>query len=180
VYEELARAYGDDPSESDTDAFIESYISTNHLNSDDIVQGLQNKWDAISLEYQKRAEKIFGITLPHDVNAYVTVNDRCPYSIENNMFFISISSSIRTAMHELWHFYTWYKYGTVWQEKLGPVKYNEIKEALTVLLNVECAELLPEGEKDYGYAQHQELRTKILETWSKERNMDNLWQMLIA
>ncbi len=67
-----------------------------------------------------------------------------------------------------------------WEQKLGAEKYNELKEALTVLLNVECRDLLPSGIIDRGYPQHQELRQRILELWSKDRNMDNLWQVLMA
>ena len=47
------------------------------------------------------------------------------------------------------------------------------------MLNIECKGLLPEGILDMGYSQHQELRAKIVELWSKERDMDKLWSGLI-
>lgn len=180
-YQELVNQYGEDVSESDTDAFIKSYISLHGIDMDNLSGALQTKWDVISSQYHKRAEEIFGVVLPRDVTAYLTINERCPYSIEHDMFFISTAypnAANRTAMHELWHFYTWYKYGIEWEEKLGARRYNEIKEALSVLLNVECKDLLPDGLTDKGYPQHQELRQRILELWSKERNMDKLWQVL--
>jgi hypothetical protein len=40
-------------------------------------------------------------------------------------------------MHELWHFYTWYGLGVDQEERLGKEKYNDLKEALTVLINIE-------------------------------------------
>jgi hypothetical protein len=81
-------------------------------------------------------------------------------------------------MHELWHFYTWYKFGEDEQERLGMEKYNDIKEALTVLLNVECEHLLPEGVTDYGYPQHQELRKEILSLWQENPDIDFIWKKL--
>jgi hypothetical protein len=83
-------------------------------------------------------------------------------------------------MHELWHFYTWQVFGREWENKLGKQKYNEIKEALTVLLNVECKNLLPEGITDNGYPQHKELREKIVVEWEKDKNIEKLWGKLVA
>ncbi len=62
-----------------------------------------------------------------DVAAYLTVNLRCTYSIEENLFFVNLSSetALKTVIDELWHFYTWYKFGKVWEEKIG--KENIIK-----------------------------------------------------
>lgn len=77
-------------------------------------------------------------------------------------------------MHELWHFYTWYKFGFEWEEKLGKEKYNNLKESLTVLLNVECVNLLKEKVYDNGYPQHQELRKNILKIWNKNKDIDYL------
>lgn len=182
-YEELLNHYSEPASESDTNRFIESYILRNGIKMETLSETLQMEWDTIASEYQKRAEEIFSIALPRDVTAYLTINERCPYSIQEDMFFVSTAyphAANKTAMHELWHFYTWYKYGLEWQAKLGALKYNEIKEALTVLLNVECKDLLPEGTTDKGYPQHQELRQRILELWSKDKNMDNLWHALVA
>ena len=182
VYEELVRQYGEQVSKSDIGTFIESYLSSRATDINSIVEQFQSKWDSVSSEYEKRAEEVFGIVLPNDTTAYLTINNRCPYNIEKNMFFVSAygPSPTKTVMHELWHFYTWFKYGVEWEEKLGKAKYNEIKEAFTVLLNVECKELLPEGLTDRGYSQHQELRQRILDIWSKDRNMDNLWQALVV
>ncbi len=115
-----------------------------------------------------------------EIKAYLTINDRCPYRIEENLFFVTISkkSPVKIIMHELWHFYTWEKFGS--QEKIiGEKKYDNIKEALTVLLNVECKKLLPEGIQDKGYPQHKELREKILKIWTEKPDIDFLWNKLI-
>lgn len=183
IYADLTNQYGEHVSKDETNTFIESYTAKNQIDTTAIVQTFQNSWDSISFEYQKRAENIFGIVLPRDVTGYLTINNRCPYSIEHDMFYVSTANqntANKTAMHELWHFYTWFKYGIEWQEKLGAQKYNEIKESLTVLLNVECKDLLPEDITDNGYPQHQELREKILSIWSQDKNMDRLWHALVV
>ena len=173
--------HGGSPSEIETSIFTESYLSHHKIDMVSITESYQNSWNTISSEYQRRAQNIFEVTIPDDITAYITINNRCPYDIRNNTFYVSIhgSAPTKTAMHELWHFYTWYKYGFEWEQKLGVAKYNEIKEALTVLLNVECGDLLPEGVRDNGYSQHKELREKILVLWSKEKNMNSLWQALV-
>jgi hypothetical protein len=90
------------------------------------------------------------------------------------------SNNVRgIIMHELWHFYTWQGLGVNQEEILGPQKYNDIKEALTGLLNVECRDLLTEDMTDAGYPQHQDLRKQILKYWEKDRNIKNLWNHII-
>lgn len=78
-------------------------------------------------------------------------------------------------MHELWHFYTWYSFGINEESKIGAEKYNDIKEALTVLLNIECAHLWPEGVEDKGYPQHQELRGEIVKWWQENPDIKDVW-----
>lgn len=181
VYESLTSLYGKNPSESTTSQFIDIYLKENKVDIENTITTYQKKWNEMGGEYHKRAKNIFGINLPtSDITAYITINNRCPYNINDHYFFVSVSGPhiIKTTMHELWHFYTWYKYGVEWEEKLGGNKYNELKEALTVLLNAECKDLLPEGIQDNGYPQHKELRERILKLWSQEKDMDLLWKKL--
>lgn len=136
---------------------------------------LQENWATISTEYEKRAENIFGVKISDTIIAYLTITGRHPYSIEEKYFYAPANktNTNTTCMHELWHFYTWHKFGQQ-QAIIGPAKYNEIKEALTVLLNIECADLMA-GEVDSGYAQHQDLRTKISEVWNRTKDIDVVW-----
>jgi len=136
---------------------------------------LQENWNNVNKEYQKRAERIFGIELMNTITAYLTVTGRHPYSVQEKYFFVPSNkeSANNICMHELWHFYTWHKFGTQ-QEIIGSAKYNEIKEALTVLLNIECSDLM-NGGRDNGYPQHQELRGKIAEIWDKTRDISKVW-----
>jgi hypothetical protein len=180
-YEQLIAEYGENPTNENVSSFIDNYTATKKINIQEFVEKYQKDWDAVSDEFQTRAEAIFKTTLPKDVIVYLTINSRCPYSIHDNYFFVAVptTSSRRTTMHELWHFYTWYGLGSDQEEKLGKEKYNEIKEALTVLLNVVCKDLLPERVIDSGYPQHQELRQQIVEFWNKDRDVHKLWTHFI-
>lgn len=180
VYQELVEMYGDDPSEAETSQFIDSYLEKNGIDPDDIAKVYQNDWDSIADEFHKRAENIFQTTLPNDITGYLTVNNRSPYKIPENFFYVSLHKPTARAvtMHELWHFYTWYGLGTDQEEKLGKEMYNNLKEALTVLLNVECVDLFPEREMDKGYPQHEDLRKRILEQWSQNKDAVALWEFI--
>lgn len=179
VYQELVTACGENPTNQDASEFIRKYIEAKGIDTLKIGEEFQRDWILVADEYYKRAEKVFAASLPAKITAYLTVNTRCPYSIENKYFFVSLSntSARRTIMHELWHFYTWEKFGADIEGKLGKQKYNDIKEALTVLLNIECADLLPEGVADTGYPQHQEMRTKIAEVWNETKDIEKVWAM---
>ncbi len=177
VYEELVHAYGEHLTPDKVSAFIDTYIADKGIDIPALITKFENDWSAIADEYYIRAERVFGKTLPHDVTAYLTVNTRCPYSIENHYFFVSMlnTSARKTIVHELWHFYTWQRFGSDYETRLGKQKYNDIKEALTVLLNIECTDLLPEGVTDTGYPQHKELREKIVTIWEDTKDIEKVW-----
>ncbi len=73
-------------------------------------------------------------------------------------------------MHELWHWYFWHNGGQEIERKYGYAIFNNIKESLTVLLNVEFADLL-EGIIDKGYVQHQSLRRKIIKHYTRTNDI---------
>jgi len=178
-YTELVSQYGDVPTPEKAGVFIDSYILGRGIDITEQIAKFQSEWDTVGEEYQKRAERIFGVSLPADVTAYLTINSRHPYDIATNHFFVSAQAQSirRTVMHELWHFYTWYAFGADEEKRLGKEKYNDLKEALTVLLNTECANLLPEGVLDNGYPQHAELRIAMLDFWQNGagRDIRELW-----
>lgn len=180
-YELLVEKYGENPTPEDAALFVNQYIEENKIDVSGRINFLEQEWQSISQAFQARAEAIFGISITKDIDAYLTINSRCPYSIHDNFFYVSIQSnqSRRTLMHELWHFYTWYGLGEDQEGRLGKQKYNDLKESLTVLLNIECKDLLPEGVLDMGYPQHSEIRQRVVEHWHKDKNIHNLWNHLI-
>ena len=182
MYQELISRCGEHSTNEQAVSFIDEYKNSNNLNEKDYVKRYTEDWLLIDEKYKEIAERVFGKSLHNDVIAYLTINNRCPYSIEDNMFFVQMPaySARKTSMHELWHFYTWQVFGKEWEDKLGKQKYNEIKEALTVLLNVECKHLLPVRITDNGYPQHKELRKRILSLWEEEKDMQKLWNKLVT
>ncbi len=180
VYELLTAKCGKSPTEENTSSFIDMYLAENDASIKAYVAKYTEEWSLVSDEYHKRAEAVFGVSLPQDVTAYLTINNRNPYSITDDLFYVTVPRDTvrKTVMHELWHFYTWYGLGTNQEEILGKQKYNDLKEALTVLLNIECADLLPEGISDEGYPQHQELRKSILDIWKTEKYINTIWYKL--
>ena len=182
VYEKLVNFSGGEPTESSARDFIPQYLKENDVVLAEYIAAYQKDWNSVANEYLEPAEKIWGFALPQDVTAYLSINNRCPYDIFGGTFYMTVPALHRlrqTVMHELWHFYTWYKFGFEWEEKLGKAKYNDLKEALTVILNIEFRNLMPEGATDKGYPQHAELREKITEIWNETRDIEAVWNRLV-
>lgn len=181
-YEILTAQYGDSPSLAEASMFIDNYIAQNKIDVSGCIRRFQDEWDSFAAEFQKRAEQLFNVSLPDDIVVYLTVNGRCPYNISGNYFYVSLqsTSSIGTVMHEQWHFLTWYGFGRDQEQILGKQRYNDLKESLTVLLNVECKDLLPEGAIDTGYPQHVDIRNQILAYWKQDKSINLLWTQLAS
>jgi hypothetical protein len=160
--------------------FVRKHINDKQLVTEATVVELQKSWDQIGGEFEKRAEKVFGLSVSDEITAFLTIAGRYPYSIEHKFFFVSLQrpSANPVAMHELWHFYTYRKFGAS-MEAIGSAKFNDIKESLSVLLNIECLDLL-DGEIDRGYPQHQALRKIISAAWLETKDMERVWATALA
>ncbi len=183
AYQALIATAGSEPTQADAKAFVATYPSQIGIDIPSRVREDQAEWDSVADAFTHRAEQVFGVALPHDVIAYLTVSGRCPYNINQNLYFVYMKyphKARSTSMHELWHFYTWYRLGRIWEAKLGKARYEDLKESLTVLLNIECADLMPEGITDKGYSQHQELRAEIAKAWAATGDIEAVWQRLAA
>lgn len=110
--------------------------------------------------------------------AYITTVARCPYNYnkEDPHFFVNLFKSIPHALensaHEMMHIQF---HNTYWQDvekQIGKEKTSDLKEALTVLLNIEFKDLLL--VKDEGYSIHEELRSFIEKEWGKKPDFDFL------
>jgi hypothetical protein len=149
---------------------------------DQQIKVFANEWQEIEKEYAAITEKIFGMNLVDDITVYLTLSPRCSYLIEHNLFYMTLftKEAKRICMHELWHFYTYYVFGGEAEiERLGQIKYYKLTESLTVLLNIECKELLGEGIIDTGYELHSEVRTKVLELWTQKKDIRFVWEELV-
>lgn len=107
---------------------------------------------------------------------FVTTFPRAPYDYHRGYVWLPVvwpkETYVRTFVHELLHFQT-YAY---WQErclkKLNQKEFENLKEALTVILNEEFMDLIVWPDK--GYEMHKKLREKLLEAWRANKNFDAL------
>ncbi len=161
--------------------FIEDNIKNKSLEAESELVSIRERWHEVENVFVARAEKIFGIKYPHSiVTVYLSHNERCTYNIEKDYFFVKIRSrsSNRTIMHELFHFYTYHAFGEkLLAEGFSKNLYNDIKESLTELLNVEFADLM-NGEVDKGYTQHQAMRGEIKNLWLQHKNLKEVIEIL--
>lgn len=189
-YTDLAQQYVRKHSESfnpeSVKGFLLSYQKENGLEPKEMKNEMSEQWGEIEDEYVSRTGIIFGISYPVEkVVAYLTTESRCTYNIENRYFFVSMQypdHSNHICMHELFHFYTWKRF----RERLIEVEgfkrkgqYNDIKESLTELLNIEYSDLLGDIS-DKGYPQHQELRGVVREVWKETGSIEKVINVLIG
>lgn len=156
--------------------FVREYLAEGNINPTTTAQALKNNWDLIGKEFEQRAEKVFGLCIKDEITAFLTIAGRFPYNIRGKYFFVSMKSTDANliAMHELWHFYTYRKFESA-IDKIGYEKFNDLKESLTVLLNIECPDLM-KGEIDNGYTQHQQLRKTISSVWLETKDIQKVWE----
>lgn len=177
----FSEKYGDNFEAEKVKAFIEEQDKVNSFDANKEIVAVEARWKIAGPIFIERVEKIFGISYPSPIiTVYLTHNERCTYNIEQNYFFVRIGSefSNNTIMHELLHFYTWHAFGEkLLDEGLSKLAYNDIKESLTELLNLEFSDLM-NGKRDEGYPQHQEMRAMIKESWLVERKISPIIEKL--
>jgi len=164
-------------------SLIKKQDKENGLDVEKEIAEIETKWEQINPIFTERVEKIFGITYPAPpIAVYLTHDERCTYNIKENYFFIKIGAefSNNTIMHELFHFYTWYAFGKKLRgEGLSKMKYNDIKESLTELLNLEFSDLM-DGKSDTGYVQHKNMRAEVRRLWLTKKNVSSVIEKLVS
>lgn len=165
---------GESFEEKKLEAFITAYVDKQKLDLVAITEQIKTAWQPYQQEFLKRIESMFGISSPLDViQVFLTTDTRCSYNIEQGYFFVSVSRPFqnKTIMHELLHFWTWWKFHEeVESKRITDRHYNDVKESLTELLNVEFGDLLGEAHDD-GYPQHQKMREIVKQTWLETKDI---------
>ncbi len=138
---------------------------------------LQKAWDKINDEYFKRLEKVMKKPIySNKFVAYLTTVIRCPCDLKDFSFMVSffrsISESLKTPCHEIMHFQFYKYYWENVEKRIGNEKTSHLKEALTVLLNLEFKDLYFFEEP--GYDIHKKLRKFISVQWKKKPDFDVL------
>ena len=137
---------------------------------------VNQSWGLIEKKYFDRLEGITGMPLnDKNIKAYLTTAPRCPYNFRDNWFMVNYFSSIPNMLaiagHEIMHLHFHQNYWENIEKKIGD-KTGELKESLTVLLNLEFNDLWFVGDK--GYVPHQKLRGFIAKQWEKNKDFNIL------
>ena len=138
---------------------------------------IQKSWNKINDEYFKRLERVMKKPICcKKFIGYVTTMGRCPYNYKEPSFMISffrpLLHVLNTTGHEIMHIQFHNTYWDYVEKQLGKEKTADLKEALTVLLNLEFGDLW--FVYDIGYEPHKELRKFIEKQWKKNPDFDIL------
>lgn len=165
---------------------LEQYLKKNHSSPliPTIVESFNKSWSNINDDFFKRIEKIMKKPFVYEkVIGYLTSVRRCPYNYgkDNPHFLVNlfgkIDNVLRTAGHEIMHIQFHNTYWPEIEKKIGKEKTADLKEALTVLLNLEFKDL--GFVKDEGYPAHKELRDFIEKQWKKNPDFDVLLEKCV-
>ena len=143
---------------------------------------VEDSWRPLEKEFFKRMDKLMKHKFEEDIVAYLTTMGICPYDPKEPSFMFSLfyplPNNLNTCGHEIMHLYFHKFYWKEVEGKIGKEKTSDLKEALTVLLNLEFKDLWFAG--DTGYDSHQELREFIKEKWKEENDFDKLLEKCIS
>ena len=161
---ELAlRAIRDNVNSLDGEAveqWIMQVIREDGLDLEADTERISKAWREVEAEAGLRLKKMFATDWdPGEVIGYLTLSQRCPYRFPV-YFWVSRSNKygVRACLHELQHFYTHALIEPLFQSTGQGERFGDFKEALTVLLNQDCLDLM--RQEDKGYPQH--LRGQLL------------------
>jgi len=146
--------YSGTEDENSLGSSIDSYLKDENIDIEKKISEAKKAWEPIEDGFIAKAEEIFLYSYPiEEITAYLATNNRCTYNINEKYFFISLRTKTpnATIMHELLHFYTWEVFGrsAIEKELINRSDYNNIKESLTVILNIEFSNLM-DGVHDNG------------------------------
>lgn len=128
------------------------------------LSALEGAWEKIERRYFKRLEKILRKPIfIKEFRCYLTTGFMCPYDPRDNSFMVSlwhnIPWNITTICHEIFHLQFLYYYGKYCREFISQEKLDDLKEALTFILDTDFKDLLL--CEDEGYPAHRKLRRKL-------------------
>ena len=139
----------------------------------------EKQWNVIGGKYFDRLAKITKHKIYTDkFNCYMTTISRCPYDKDENWYMVNVFSDLKMNLmvgaHELMHlqFHHYFEKDLIKKGKLSPNQFQDLKESLTVLLNLEFSDLIE--KEDVGYPNHQKLRKFISQEWGKQPDFDIL------
>jgi len=142
------------------------------------LKALENSWRKIEPKFFKRLEKIIQKPIFNKTfGCYLTSGFMCPYNESENWFMVSmwhsIPFSVTTICHEIFHLQFLHYYKKYCRRSLSEEQTEELKEALTFILNTDFDDLIL--SRDNGYPEHQKLRAKLQNIWleNKEKSFQD-------
>lgn len=141
------------------------------------IQFFTRKWEGVEQEAFERLGCLFETDADSsEIAVYLSLNERCSYNSQEGYFFINIFSQepIMVCLHEILHFFT-HKFIKL---DISPQHYNNYKESLTVLLNLEFSDLIE--HEDRGYPQHKKIRDYIAKKYDGNPSVVSLTKTLFA
>ena len=145
------------------------------------LKSTEKAWKTIEKEFFERMDRLMNKKFDKDIFAYLTTTGICPYDPNEPSFmfslFYSLPTILQTCGHEIMHLYFHKFYWKKIEEKIGKEKTADLKEALTVLLNLEFKDLW--FVEDLGYNSHKKIRDFILKTWLEEKDFDSLLEKCV-
>lgn len=139
---------------------------------------IQETWSNIEGEFFKRLNNLIKPKEEIEkITAKLTTIKRAPYNPKDFSFFFSLHNSIpqlmKSCAHEVLHIYFHNsKYWDMCIKEIGIKETHNLKESLTILLNIEFKDLW--GIEDKGYPMHKNLRSFIKKEWTKEKDFEIL------
>lgn len=137
---------------------------------------VEESWRNIEEEFFVRIGKLMKKNFDEKIFAYLTTSGICPYNPSEPSFmfslFYSLPKVLQTCGHEIMHLYFHKFYWDSVEEKIGKKKTADLKEALTILLNLEFRDLW--FVEDRGYNSHEDLRKFISQEWKREKDFGKL------
>lgn len=142
---------------------------------------VEKTWEEMEDSFFKRMDKLMKKVFREKIIAYLTTAGICPYDPDEPSFmfslFYSLPKNLQTCGHEIMHLYFHKFYWEKVEKQIGKEKTADLKESLTVLLNLEFKDLW--FVEDTGYEQHRELRKFIVKEWKKEKDFEKLLEKCI-
>ncbi len=139
-------------------------------------------------EIIKRLEKIHDKKIPvNDIVVYYNTYNICPYFYNKtkkasgfyvSRFVMDINHEINVFIHETMHvFFHCYFWSYCVKKGLNKEQINDIKEAVSVIINHEFKDII--SNEDIGYPNHKKLRKIIEKEWIKEKNFIKMLDKII-
>jgi len=152
------------------------YSIKNKKEREKSLKQIQTHWNKVEKKYFKKLEEVHEASFDYpQIKGVLSTAGRFGYYYGKNPWFatsfkLGPKRASYIAMHELMHF-IFHKHFWNFCEKRGLSwkQIWDIKESMTILLNIEFSSILFE-EKDCGYPEHKKIRTFIKKTWPKRDN----------